>query len=101
MMLLHATHDLLLHLLLYCQSLRRQHVVKGTVLSKPKLPLFPTLPLISFFFFKMMRLIHLRAVFHMHLIILIHSPIQSEHARKVLWTQSILYCVGRYVQRFI
>lgn len=61
MMLLYATHDLLLHLLLYHQSLRRRRAVRETLLSKLKLLLFLFFLLINCF--KMMRLIHLQTIF--------------------------------------
>lgn len=61
MMLLYATHDLLLHLLLYHQSLRRRCAVRETLLSKLKLLLFLFFLLINCF--KMMRLIHLQTIF--------------------------------------
>lgn len=63
MMLLYATHDLLLHLLLYHQSLHRRHAGEA-LLSKHKLLLFPLcLLLINFIcglFFYLKRL----AVWH-------------------------------------
>lgn len=37
MMLLYATHDLLLHLLLYHRSLRRQHALRKTLPNKLRL----------------------------------------------------------------
>lgn len=99
-MLLYASHDLLLHLLLYHQSLRRQHAVKETLLSKIKF--------VTFFLlincFKIMGLIHLQLLEIWHFIILIHSPIQSEHThhkvQEAVYTVHVNVCNILYMHKY-
>lgn len=64
MMLLYATHDLLLHLLLYHQSLGRRRIGE-TLLSKHKLLLFPfCLLLINFILLLLFFYLKRRAMWH-------------------------------------
>lgn len=115
MMLLYATHDLLLHLLLHHQSFRGQRVFRETVLGKLKLLLFSTPHLLFPLLincFQTARRIHLQTIFYLQLLggqcdVLsswyIHPFIQTTHDTRFarLFTHINLNRVSRCVQYFL